>query len=231
MKQYAIAGLTVEMACSGRTERSARPYEIQSEQTPDLSLVVTAEHIEEFRAKYPDAQILDWEYFLLSQQFSSCLLPFNGFVFHASAVTLDGNAYLFSADSGTGKSTHTALWCRVFPEAKILNDDKPAIRLMDGRFYACGTPWSGKSDLNRPENVPLKAICFLERGSENTIERLTDPQTILPLFFTQTLRKMSADKTTILLSLLDRLIADVPFYRLTCRPDEEAARVAHDGMQ
>lgn len=231
MKTYEIAGLTVAMECSGRTARSARPYETSADKTPDITMAVTPEAIEAFRAKHPDAQIIDWEYFMLSLQFSSRLPIYEGFVFHASAVVLDNEAYLFSADSGTGKSTHTALWCRVFPGAKILNDDKPAIRRMNGRFYACGTPWSGKSDLNLPENVPLKAICFLERGNENTIERMTDPQAILPLFFCQTLRKMNADKTAVFLTILDKLIREVPFYRLTCRPDEDAARVAHDGMQ
>ncbi|MBP5662081.1 MAG: hypothetical protein J6X30_02875 [Clostridia bacterium] len=226
-----VAGLLVEMTCGGRTARSAEPYRVQSDRTPDIRLSVSQEDIARFRAEHPDARILDWEYMLLCGKFCFELLRFNGFVLHASAVAKDGRAYLFSADPGVGKSTHTALWCSLYPDARILNDDKPALRLTENGFYACGTPWSGKSDLNLPLCMPLGALCFLERSDRNTIRRLDDPAEILPLLFAQTTRRMGSARTDKLLFLLGKLIEEVPIYRLRCLPNEDAARLAYETMK
>ena len=81
----------------------------------------------------------------VGEAFYARLLQYDGMLLHASCVEKDGKAYLFSAKSGTGKSTHTHLWLRAFPDSRIINDDKPAVRRMDGTFYACGTPFSGKN--------------------------------------------------------------------------------------
>ena len=84
---------------------------------------------------------------------------------------MDGQAYLFSADSGVGKSTHSRLWQQVFGDQRvtIINDDKPALRLRDGVWYVYGTPWSGKYGLNHNLCYPLAGICFLERSKTNKI--------------------------------------------------------------
>ena len=88
------------------------------------------------------------------------LLRHNGMMLHASAVVVDGYAYLFSGPCGIGKSTHTALYKDAFPEAVIINDDKPALRCMDGVWYAFGTPWCGKDGINVNMSAPLAASAF-----------------------------------------------------------------------
>lgn len=230
MKSYRIADLTVNMSPTGRTERLAAPYEIPFTDAPDGTIRVTQERIDAYKAKYPDAQIADWQYYLSGVLFSSLLMLQNGLVLHASAVAYKNEAFLFSADSGTGKSTHVARWQKVFPEAVVINDDKPAIRLTDEGFFVYGTPWSGKTDLNTNIKVPLKGICFLERGTQNSIVPMTDAAQIIPLFLQQTLHRNGREKTDRMLTTLDKLIRTAPFYRLTCLPNDDAARVAYAGM-
>ena len=230
MNTYKIADFTVNMLCSGKLLKKAEKYLTEPCDSPDFTLSFSQERIDKFLASHPDG---NWEsvvYMTLGKEFASQLLLRNSLVLHASAVEYDGNAYLFSADSGTGKSTHTSLWLKAFDGSVILNDDKPALRLIDNTFYAYGTPWSGKTDLNVNHKVPLKAICFIERDKENSIERITSPIEILQLILSQTLRRAGSDKTGALLSLLDKLIATVPFYRLRCLPNEDAAKLAYEAM-
>ena len=96
------------------------------------------------------------------------------FLFHGSAIAYKGSGVLFTAVSGTGKSTHTAFWKEVFPEEVIyVNDDKPLIRF-DGKVpYVCGTPWNGKHFRGNNVDVPLKAVCLLKRGLENEMHRVS----------------------------------------------------------
>ncbi len=100
----------------------------------------------------------------------------DGFVFHSSTLDFSGKGILFSADSGTGKSTHTGLWKKYYPDnVRIINDDTPMIRILGDKPYVFGTPWSGKTDINENVCVPLKNIVFLERGLENELVSLDFP--------------------------------------------------------
>ena len=149
---------------------------------------------------------------------------------HSSAVEIDGKAYLFSAPSGTGKSTHTSQWLKLFGDkACIINDDKPAIRFVDGVPYAYGTPWSGKSDLNVNKGVPVQGICVLERSANNFIEPL-DEGTAVYSILNQTIRPRKREYMDNLLALLDRVIAAVPVWRMGCNISVEAAKMAYDAM-
>ena len=147
---------------------------------------------------------------------------------HASAVVVDNRAYLFSATSGTGKSTHTELWLKKFGDrAFILNDDKPALRLIDGVWHACGTPWSGKYDISKPVCVPLAVIAFLNRDTTNHIEPYKGPMVAFELL-NQTLRHDK--KMNQLMDTLNRLVSSVPIYKLYCNMDPEAAEVSYNAM-
>ena len=79
---------------------------------------------------------------------------------------MDGEAYIFTAVSGTGKSTHAMLWREVFGErVRMINDDKPLIRITpEGKAVVYGTPWDGKHHLSKNSAFPLKAICWLTRA-------------------------------------------------------------------
>ena len=97
----------------------------------------------------------------------------NGFVFHSSTIKYKDKGILFSADSGTGKSTHTGLWKKYYGDlVEVINDDTPIIRFIDNVAYVFGSPWSGKTDLNNNVFAPLCNIVFLERGTKNELETL-----------------------------------------------------------
>lgn len=154
------------------------------------------------------------------------------FLFHCSALSAFGSAYAFTAKSGTGKSTHTALWRKVYgDDVFMINDDKPIIGVRDGKATVYGTPWNGKHGLGKNTSAPLKAICFLSRGSVNRIERVTDKGIVLPKLLNQTFRPTDAVALKRTLELLDELFACVEFYSLECNMEEEAAIVSYNGMK
>ena len=158
------------------------------------------------------------------------LLSCDTLLFHGSVIAVDGIGYLFTAKSGTGKSTHTRLWREYFGErAVMVNDDKPLLRITDSGVTAYGTPWDGKHRLSTNIAVPLKGICILTRDTTNHIEP-AEPHAVYPLIVQQTNRSLSADGMKQTLSLIDRMLNVVPVYRLGCNMDIEAARVAYDGM-
>ena len=135
MEAYSkIAGLQVKMESSGRTVAQAEAYRCEPFEKADMIVFGNAEAL---REKAPYLDLDTCEYMTTGSSFYRQLLDFNGMLLHASAVMVDGKAYLFTAPSGTGKSTHTRLWLQQFGErAAILNDDKPALRFENGKWYA-----------------------------------------------------------------------------------------------
>lgn len=157
--------------------------------------------------------------------------PYNGLMLHASAAALGGRAYLFSGPCGRGKSTHTRLWQQTFGEAvQVFNDDKPALRRLDGRWYAYGTPWCGKDGINLNQKWPLGGICFLEKSQENRIRRLPAAEA-LPLILAQTTYRLQPYSMELLLASLDSLLREIPVFLLENRPEEAAARLSFETMR
>ncbi len=157
-------------------------------------------------------------------------LRFDTFLFHGSALEMDGEGYLFTAPSGTGKSTHTRYWREVFGErVRVINDDKPLLRVTDGGVFVCGTPWDGKHRLSTNSEVPLKYLCLLERGEENRITPATAGE-IYPAMLGQTYRPAATADMGKTLALLDRTLAAVKLYHLWCNLSPEAAKVAYRGI-
>lgn len=225
---YKIAGLTVKMDTFGRTADLAFPYRIDPCPNADITIESDLQDIKAARPRTPD-EIL--AYIVTGRDFYAKLIDFEGIMLHASAIAVDGRAYLFSADSGVGKSTHTGLWRRVFGDerVRIINDDKPALRLKDGVWYACGTPWSGKYGLNHNLCYPLAGICFLERGQTNRMEPYTKNDVVFQ-FLKQTYRSADPERSEKILSLIGSLLERVPVWRLECNTNPEAAYIAWEAM-
>lgn len=149
---------------------------------------------------------------------------------HGSTVAVDGRGYLFTAKCGTGKSTHTRLWCHAFGErAVMVNDDKPFLKITDSGVWVCGSPWSGKHGLDTNITVPLAGICILERGQENKIV-LCEPETALPMLLHQSYCPLQADKRPAFEARVKALAEHTPLWQMACNKDIEAALVAHDAM-
>jgi hypothetical protein len=159
------------------------------------------------------------------------LLKRDTLLFHGSVIAVDGEGYLFTAKSGTGKSTHTSLWRQEFGErAEMINDDKPLLKIAGDTVLVCGTPWNGKHRLGCNKIVPLKAICILERDTDNHIHRIS-AQEALPMLFQQSFRTGEPVGMVRLLDLLETIMSRTKIYRLGCNMNPEAARVAFEGMQ
>ena len=159
------------------------------------------------------------------------MINYDTILFHGSVVAVDGAGYLFTAKSGTGKSTHTRLWREYFGDrAVMVNDDKPLLHIADSGVIAYGTPYNGKHRLGANISVPLKAICILTRAADNHIEPITREQAYTMLL-QQVYRPADMLKMAKTLELVDRLADGVKLYRLSCNMDISAAKVAYEGMQ
>ncbi len=152
-------------------------------------------------------------------------------LFHGSCVAVDGVGYLFTAKSGTGKSTHTRLWRELLGErAVMINDDKPLIRVAAAGAVIYGTPWDGKHRLSTNTAVPLKSLCILERGEKNAIRSVSAGEAY-PMLLQQAYRPADAGTMRRTLTLIDRLAASVSLWRLSCNTEIEAAQIAFEAMK
>ena len=227
---YKIAGVVVDMNPKyPRVTKQSEAYKTDDTK-PDIRIAMPEEFLSERQRENPHLSLDECEYIWTGSSFYNALPEFGGFLLHSSAVVYENKAYLFTAPSGTGKSTHTQLWLKNFEGSYILNDDKPAIKLEDGKVMAYGTPFSGKTDWNVNKCVPLQAICILGRGEKNEIEKVP-PEEALFVILDQTCRPYDADKMDKLLTILDKVISEVPVYRLRCNMSDEAAFVSYNAMK
>ncbi len=231
MKQFNIAGLRVDMDphLPMLSKRSVH-YMSNDDKSADIVIPHREDWYQEKMKEYPHLNADETEYIWSGEEFYLKLLLFGGFMLHASAVVHDGFAYLFSAPSGTGKSTHTSIWLKEFPDSYILNDDKPAIRLINRKFFACGTPWSGKYDISKNALVPIAGLSFLERDEKNRISRMPTTDSLFKIL-SQTVRPYDPAFMDKLLTLLDQFITEVPIYLLGCNISPDAAHTAYAGMK
>ena len=204
----------------------------ETELPPELTIAVSDAELAEERSKqeevFSDGYL---ETVCCYRKAATDLLDRDIFVMHGSVVELDGAGYAFLAPSGVGKTTQTRLWQQYFGERlRVINGDKPLIRMESGGFRAYGTPWRGKENLGCNASVPLKAIFFLTRsdtpsavpaGHEQVVERL----------FRQLLLPREANRMVRLLDMADRLVSTLPFYMLNCDMTERSVLCAYQAAK
>jgi hypothetical protein len=233
MNTYNIAGLTVNMEPSCETTLTqSEKYRCSDSASPDIIIDLNRNYIENLNRDNAHLSYNECEYMSAGAQFYTQLIRYNGFLIHSSALAYENKAYLFSAPSGTGKSTHALLWKKVFGEENVIsiNDDKPALRLIDGKYFVFGTPFSGKTDQNENMCVPIQGICILNRAEENSIQPITAREALVPLL-NQTIRPTEKIGMEKLLTLLDLLIQTVPIYKMGCNISLEAPKIAYASMK
>ena len=225
--KYRIADLNVEMEPDETTKVQAKKY-IYDFEKKDIDVVPGS--YEKYKSIPRDYEFKYYQYLSCGREFYKKLLDYNGIMLHASAVVVDDKAYLFSAPCGTGKSTHTGLWLELFGDrAYILNDDKPAIRVMDDGIYAYGTPFSGKHDISENKKVKLQGICFIERSEKNYISPMDTVMAISRLHHAST-RNLPAEKLIRELEVIDKIVKKIPIWKMGCLPDFDAVQLAYRTM-
>ena len=178
--------------------------------------------------KYSDSYL---ELTAVQRKIAEELFHYDTLLFHGSVVAVDGQAYLFTAKSGTGKSTHTRLWRELLGDrAVMVNDDKPFLQITEDRVIAYGSPWNGKHHLGRNIAVPLKAICILERAEVNHIQAIP-PKYALTTLIQQSSRPMNGALMGKYMELIDGLSRKVNFYRMGCTMSLDAAQMAYETMR
>ena len=210
-------------------ERQCRDYICEDEDVA-FAVSVTSEEIaeEQKNGKFSDGYC---ESICMYRHICETLPAYNVFLMHSSVIEVDGMAYAFTAKSGVGKSTHTALWLKNVPHARVLNGDKPLYRLEDdGSVTVFGTPWNGKENWGENISARLAAVCFIERGVENSIRPADENDTVNRLLHQIHLRGKceSVNRTLI---LMDGLVRAVPYYVLACNISDEAALLAWNTMR
>ena len=164
------------------------------------------------------------ECFSILRKIAEVMPSYDTFLMHGSVIETNGFAYMLTAPSGTGKSTRTKIWMEEIPNSRVINGDKPLLRVEDHQVYACGTPWCGKEGWNTNAEAPLRAIFLLERieeGKESELTELTFSQAF-PTLLQQTYRPRNPEAMVKTLQLLKALDGRVKFYRFRSAPTREA---------
>ena len=228
--RYLVGGFKVEMETHfDLTAKRAEKYRFDFDGEPDIIIDPGLERLKKIKELKSIESMEMSEYLLTGVYFNHFALPFGAFTLHSSAVHYKGKGYLFSAECGTGKSTHTKLWLDNIKGAKILNDDKPFVHQKDGKFVVSGTPWSGKHNLSDNLTVELGGIAFLERAKVPFIEKADS------LFATSTLiyhTGLPSEKeiSDLFAATLDSLVRSVPIYRFGCDISTKSLKTSFEAM-
>ena len=170
------------------------------------------------------------EFVCLYREIAERLPELDRFVLHGATIRVGEKAYIFTAKSGTGKSTHIKLWMeRYGDEVQIVNGDKPILWRKDGIWLACGTPWCGKEGLTGTDCVPVAGLCLLHRAKENTICQATK-QELVEAIFHQIYRPQDSGRLIKFLELFDDFLSGTPIWNLGCNMELEAAEIAYEAM-
>lgn len=147
---------------------------------------------------------------------------------HASLVRKDGWGYAFIAKSGTGKSTQVSMWLRHIPGCDLMNDDNPIIRIIDGKPYIYGSPWSGKTPCYRNVKARLGAVTRIDRAQANSIDKLKPVEAFVSVLPSCSSMKWDTYTYNSLCDIVTRIVETTDIYILHCRPDKESAIICHD---
>ena len=226
MLTIGIAGIAVGIEHRyAHIERISRDYLVDAE--PAFCVGATDSQIEAERA-VNELGLADGylESTVIHRNIAEQLWKIDAFVLHGSVIYIDGKAYAFTAASGTGKSTHTRLWCERFGErVRYVNGDKPRVRFIGGVPYAYGAPWRGKEGYGENVAVPLCGIAYLERSETNFAKEISFDDVSVELLSRVYVPRgpLAAART---LALVGRLSSGVRHITLGCNMELEAAEVA-----
>lgn len=227
-----LAGINIEMHSKYEyAKQFCRDYLIVAPRTVDIVAEVSPEAVAK-GTETKDGVISEQEseVYCLYRVIAERLPEFGCFVFHGAAISYKGKGYLFTAPSGTGKTTHICLWKRLLgDDVGIINGDKPIIKIENGFVSVCSAPWAGKERWQRNVSMPLGGICIINRGTDNACLR-RNPNEILHEIMHQLYLPKNPICVGLTLALLDRMTEIVPIYTHFCDISLQAAAASVEAM-
>ena len=167
------------------------------------------------------------EYLISRLNIQGILLSKEVMILHSSFIIHNNESILFTAPSGTGKSTQASLWEK-YKGAEIINGDRSAIGTRNGEYFAYGLPFCGSSNICKNKEAPLKAIVVLKQAKENSVRRLSKIEAFKILLGQVAINRWNKKDMELAMTLIEELIEKVPVVMLSCRPDKEATDVLND---
>lgn len=232
MPKYLIADFIVEIEPKfNNLKKLCEPFLYTGDRVADFSVIPSDSYLNSLLSRMVEGSTIDKaEEFATASIFNHEIIHRGAMLVHSSALVFGGKAYLFSAESGVGKSTHTKMWLKKFGEkVHILNDDKPVVKLKNGIPLCCGTPFDGGSGIANNETVPVGAIIFIERSDTNFVT-FPDTKEIVQRLYKSTVKYVNKSDGMSLLSNFDNLIQHTKFYVLHCNTDDSAVDVAYNNI-
>lgn len=208
-----------------------KDYLVSSDIATDFSISLTMEDIMREQETISDTpfSLTYLETLALLRKLAEKMPSYQRMLIHGASISYGEQAYLFTAPSGTGKSTHIRLWKKYLgDDVKIVNGDKPFISLENAPIIY-GSPWAGKENWHKNCQMPLKAICFIQRGTENSIKKI-EASDCIPLLFKQVYLPSDTTAAGLTLELMDALLKKTSLYVLTCDMSEDAVRCSFETL-
>lgn len=213
-----------------------------SEEPPSFTISIKEEDIEYERVKAQDEALHEGfksiefsseylESLAVLRKFANIILKDSYILFHGSSLSYNNDGYIFTAKSGTGKSTHTKFWQKTFgEECVMINDDKPILKIEKNGVTVYGSPWNGKHNIGNNIAAPLKVISILNRGEKNEVFKI-DKNKAFGMLLQQTYRPEGIENMTMLLPLIDTMADNVKLFNIYCNLDESTALEIYNGMK
>lgn len=209
-----------------------REYITTENDMEDFTIKITSENIQQERNRYDYGDNSDnyVEIIMALLKIADELPERNKFLFHGALVAWKQNGYIFTAPSGTGKTTHVRLWKKYLgSDVEIINGDKPVLEVNEDEIIAYGTPWAGKERLQKNSCVPVRGICFLRQNEKNEIHKLSKKEALV-LLLPQIYVASDSQKAGRTLELLDKMLEKVPVYEFGCNISEQAVSCSFDTL-
>lgn len=232
MTKLLLADLVIEIKHNyGYIRKYSKSYIYDGDRSPDIFISISEEDIAEEREISENKINIGYlEYICAYRKIATELLKFDAFVMHGTVIDVENKGIVFTALSGTGKTTHMLYWQEMLGDKlKIINGDKPIIRFFDGVPYAYGTPWAGKEGFNTNARTKLEDICLIERADVNEVVPLTGFQ-VVSLFIKQIYHPEDPVARNKTYDLANKLLSCCNLRKIRCTKDISAAKTAYNAI-
>ena len=210
--------------------KACKKFEI-NEGIPEIIINVSEDDLAKEMKDYPVEDYVtpaEYEMTCAFRKLGSVIWKYDTLLFHSAGMKVDDSGIIFSAHSGTGKTTHMRLWKKLLGDRlKAINGDKPFIRFIDDKPVLFGTPWMGKEKFGMNSSAPLQNICFIERSETNYVVKL-NKEDIINRIFDQVFLPSDPMGSISTLQLIDKLLNSCNLWCIHCNMDIEAAEVAYN---